>query len=102
MVIVKSKQKKFEGDLKIILCGIRPYPTESIKYLGVKIDTNLSWKYHVNDLFVKLNRSNTLLFKMTKYLNLKILIPSILLFLTPTYPIAVFSGLRIVPLFNEL
>ena len=101
MVIVKSKQKKFEGDLKII-CGIRPYPTESIKYLGVKIDTNLSWKYHVNDLFVKLNRSNTLLFKMTKYLNLKILIPSILVFLTPTYPIAVFSGLRIVPLFNEL
>ena len=42
MVIFKSKQKKFEGDLKIRLCGKRPYPTESVKYLGVKIDTNLS------------------------------------------------------------
>ena len=58
MVILKSKQKKFEGDLKIKLSG------KSVKYLGVKIDKNLNWKYHVNDLFVKLNRANALLFKM--------------------------------------
>ena len=43
MVIFKSKQKKLEGDLKIKLCGKRLYPTESVKCLGVKIDTNLSW-----------------------------------------------------------
>ena len=42
MVIFKSKQKKFEGDWEIKLCGTRLYPTESVKYLGVKIDTNLS------------------------------------------------------------
>ena len=42
MVIFKSKHKKFEGDLKIKFCGKRPYPTDSVKYLGVKIDTNLS------------------------------------------------------------
>ena len=41
MVIFKSKQKKLEGDLKIKLCGKRLYPTESVKYWGVKIDTNL-------------------------------------------------------------
>ena len=63
MVIFKSKQKKFEGDLKIKLSGKRLYPTESVKYLGVKIDTNLSWQYHVNDLSVKLNRANALLSK---------------------------------------
>ena len=40
-VIFKSKQEKFEGDLKIKLCGKWLYPTESVKYLGVKIDTNL-------------------------------------------------------------
>ena len=28
MVIFKSKQKNFEGDLKIKLCGKRLYPTE--------------------------------------------------------------------------
>ena len=43
MVIFKSKQKKIEGDLRIKLCGKRLYPTESVKYLGVKIDANLSW-----------------------------------------------------------
>ena len=40
MVIFKSKQKKFEGDLKLKLSGKRQYPTERVKYLGVKIDTN--------------------------------------------------------------
>ena len=73
MVIFKSKQKKFEGDLKIKLCDKRLYPTESVKYLGVKIDTNLNWEHHVNDFSIKLNRANALLFKMRKYVSLKIL-----------------------------
>ena len=73
MVIFKSKQKKFEGDLKIKLCGKRLYPTESVKYLGVKMDTNLSWQYHVNDLPIKLNRANALLSKIRKFVGLKIL-----------------------------
>ena len=62
MVIFKSMQKKFDGDLKIKLCNKRLYPTESVKYLGVKIDTNLSWKYHVNDLPINLSRANMLFF----------------------------------------
>ena len=31
MVIFKSKQKKFDGDLKIKLSDKRLYPTESVK-----------------------------------------------------------------------
>ena len=73
MVIFKFMQNKFEGDFKIKLCGKRLYATESIKYLGVKIDTNLTWQYHVNDLSFKLNRGNALLFRMRKYFSLKIL-----------------------------
>ena len=73
MVIFKSNQKKFEGDLKIKLCDKRLYPTESVKYLGVQIDSSLSWQYHVNDLSIKLNRANALLFKMRKCVTLKIL-----------------------------
>ena len=73
MVIFKSNQKKFEGDLKIKLCDKRLYPTESVKYLGVQIDSTLSWQYHVNDLSIKLNRADVLLFKMRKYVTLKIL-----------------------------
>ena len=73
IVIFKSKKKKFEGALKIKLCVKRLYPTESVKYLGVKLDTNLSWKYCVNNLSIKLNRANTLLFKIKKYVSVKIL-----------------------------
>ena len=42
MMIFKSKQKKFEGNLKIKLCDEGVYPTESVKYLGMQIDANLS------------------------------------------------------------
>ena len=57
-MVFKFKQKKLECDLKIKLSGKRLYPTESVKYLEVKIDTNISWQYHVNDLSVELNRAN--------------------------------------------
>ena len=73
MVIFKSKQKKLEGDLKIKLCGKRLYPTESVKYLDVKIDTNLTWQHHVNDISMKLNKANALLFKIRKYVSPKVL-----------------------------
>ena len=43
MVIFKSREKKFDDHLKMKLCGKRLYPPKSVKYLGVKIDTNLSW-----------------------------------------------------------
>ena len=65
---MKSKQTKFEDDLKIKLRGKRLYPTVSVKYLGLKIDTDVNWKYHVNDLSI-LNKANTLLFKMRKYVS---------------------------------
>ena len=71
MVIFKSKQKKFEGNLKIKLSGKRLDPIESVKYLGVKIDRHLSWKYHLNDLSIKLSRINAILFKIEKTLVVK-------------------------------
>ena len=71
MVIFKSKQNKFDGDLKMKLCGERQYPAESVKYLEVKIDANLNSKYFVNDLSIKLNRANAVLFKIRKYVSLK-------------------------------
>ena len=73
MIIFKSKPKKLEGELKIKLFGKRLYPTENVKYLGAKIDANLTWQDHVNDLSIKLNRGNALLLKRRKYVSLKIL-----------------------------
>ena len=70
MVILKSKQEKFEGDFKIKLRGKRLYPTKSVECLSIKIGTNLTWQYHVNYLSIKLNRANVLHFKMRKYLSI--------------------------------
>ena len=47
----------------------RLYPTASVEYLGLKIYKNLNWHHHINDLAVKLNRANTLLFKIRNYVN---------------------------------
>ena len=63
MEMFKSKPK-FEGDLKIKLCGKGLYPTESVKYLEVKGDRNLCWQCHVNDLSIKVNRTNALFNKL--------------------------------------
>ena len=39
--------------------------------MELKSDTDLSWECHVNDLSTKLNRTNLLLFKIRKYISLK-------------------------------
>ena len=43
-----------------------------IKYLGLETDANLNGQCQVNDLFVELNRVNTLLFEIRKYVCPKI------------------------------
>ena len=73
MVIYKFKRKRFHGELKIKLNGKRFYSTESVKYLGAKTDENLTWKHHINDFSIKLNRANTLLFKVRKFVDINIL-----------------------------
>ena len=73
MVIFKTKRKKFNDTVKIKLSGKRIYPTTNVKCLGVKIDEHLTWQNHINDLSVKLNRTNALLFKIKKFVeNIKI------------------------------
>ena len=58
---------------KVRLYGKRLYPTESVKYLEVKIDANLNWQCQVNDFSVKLNKANALLFIIRKQVSPKIL-----------------------------
>ena len=55
LVIFKSKQRQFDSEIKLKLSCKRLFPTDSVKYLGVKIDGNLSWKPHIDYLSVKLN-----------------------------------------------
>ena len=73
VVIFKSKQKQFDGEIKSKLSRKRLFPTDSDKYLGVKIDGSLLWKFHIGYLSVKLNRSSALLFKIRNLVNNSIL-----------------------------
>ena len=65
--------KKLDLDLKLILNGKRLYPTKSVKYLGTKIDDNVTWIDHINDIAIKLNRANAMFFKVREFVNMKII-----------------------------
>ena len=43
-----KKKQQIDCGLKLKLNGKRLYPTNSVKYLGVKIDENLSWKQDID------------------------------------------------------
>ena len=66
---VKQKTKISEHEIKINLKRKRVSFTPSVKYLGVKIDKNLNWHHHINDLAAKLNRATIFLFKIRNYFN---------------------------------
>ena len=63
------KKKKPECSKRIKLSKKRFYPSKSVKYLGLKIDLNLNWKYHIHDIDTKLNRANALLFNVRNFVN---------------------------------
>ena len=73
LVIFKSPRNVLLDEIKIKLCGKRLYPSNSIKYLDVKIDRFLHWHGQVKSIAAKLNRANTLLLKIGNYVNMKIL-----------------------------
>ena len=56
----------------------------------------------MNDLSIELDRANALLFKIKKYVSLKILRSIYFAIFTLTYPTAVLSGLKAVALFEKL
>ena len=59
--------------IKLKLNRQRPHSSNNVKYLGIKIDKNLNWKHHINEVSTKLIRANAILFKIRNYVNPKIL-----------------------------
>ena len=59
--------------MKIKLNGERLYPTDSVRYLKVKIDNKLNWKSHVNAIATELNQANAMLYKIRDFVNANIL-----------------------------
>ena len=61
VVFFISLTKQTVFDLKLKLNGKRLYPTDSVKYLGIIIDKTLNWHHQINNVAVKLSRTNFML-----------------------------------------
>ena len=48
-------------DIKIKIDGNKLDPTTHVKYLGILIESHLNWKFHVDDLSIKLIQLECLL-----------------------------------------
>ena len=48
LVKFKYKRKKLNDTVKIKLSGKMFYPTTSVKYLGIKIDQDITWQHNIN------------------------------------------------------
>ena len=59
--------------MTIKLNGKVLYPTDSAKYLGVKIDSKVNWKTRVNDIATKLEQANAMLNQVRDFVNANIL-----------------------------
>ena len=73
LIVLKARMKKVGFDLKLKLNEKRIYPTKSVKYLGIEIDESLTWNEHINNIAIKLNRANPMLYKVREFVNTRVL-----------------------------
>ena len=65
MILFKPIKKYLDCQLKLKLNGKRLDQTSLVKYLGIKIDHYLNWQDHVNNIAIKLNKANAMLYKVS-------------------------------------
>ena len=73
LVIFKSPRKVLSDEIKIKLSRKRLYLSNSVKYIGVRIDKFLHCHNQKNNITMKLNRANALLLQIRKYVKMKTL-----------------------------
>ena len=73
LVLFTSSKKQLDCDLKMKLNGKNLYETDSVRYLGIKIDKRLTWKQQITHVALKLNKTNAMLSKLRHVLNTKTL-----------------------------
>ena len=71
LIIFKKAGSLQKYNLRIKLNGHRIFPSDSIKYLGIKLDSTLSGSAHFSFLSSKLRRANGLLSKIRHYVPLE-------------------------------
>ena len=67
IVIFKPKTKEISKTLNFRVSGQKIKPKNSVKYLGLLLQDDLSWDTHINTLLKKLNRAIAILSKIRHY-----------------------------------
>ncbi|XP_057308206.1 uncharacterized protein LOC130646085 [Hydractinia symbiolongicarpus] len=73
-IIFKHAHKPLNYDFRLLINGKRLMPSDSIKYLGVLLDSDLSWKTQINNTVAKLKRANGALAKLCHFVFQNVLI----------------------------
>ena len=69
VLIFKHKGRVFDTDWKLKLCSKKLFTIKSVKYLGVIVDEHLQWTFHINQICLKLNKTNGMLCKICHFVN---------------------------------
>ena len=65
LIFFHSQKRTLNYDnISIKLNRVKLTPVDYVKYLGMYIDKNLTWNYHINELSKKLSRANGILSKL--------------------------------------
>ena len=73
VILFKTKHKTYDTDLRLKSSRKRLYKTNYLRYLGIKTDENLNWKFHIHNLASKLNGAHAILAKLRHFVNSEIL-----------------------------
>ena len=73
-IIFKSPQHPLAEAVSIEIGNLPIRKTCYVKFLGVLLDENLSWKYHLTELSKKLARTCGMFFKIRHFLPINVLI----------------------------
>ena len=73
-IIFKHARKPMNYDFRLSIHGKRLFPSTSIKYLGVLLDADLSWKSQINNVAAKLKRANGALSKLRHFVPPQVLL----------------------------
>ena len=74
LMIFKTRKKRLSRNAHVVLNGS---PIEKVKYtkfLGIFIDEELSWKYHINHISAKVSKMVGIMAKARHHLSLKLLL----------------------------
>ena len=73
LFLFRSKNRKITKNMNFRISGQKIKMLSKTKYLGLFLDENLSFKYHLDTIKLKLNRANCLLSKIRHYVRAPLL-----------------------------